>query len=351
MRVRYLALTLAFVACDCLLAQGRAPEQPSGWVDKQAVSAKHFMVVAAHPLASEAGYAILKQGGNAIDAAVAVQLVLNLAEPQSSGIGGGNFIMHYDGTAKKLSAYDGRETAPAAARPDRFLGPDGKPVGFVDAVVGGRSVGVPGTLRALELAHQKHGKLPWAELFVSAIRLARDGFVVSPRLARALAREPYLARQAEARTYFHNADGTPLRAGQRLVNLKFADVLGRIAAGGSRVFYEGEIARDIVAAIRSAPNNPGDMTEADLAEYRAKERAPVCGTYRGDKVCGFPAPSSGAMAVLQILGMLEHFDMGAASYTKPSERLMQLNDIAIGQLRSLVGNSAIKRLGVPKDQR
>lgn len=325
MRIRFqIALAAALLAaCGALQAQvEKAPEEPSGWIDKQPVASRHFMVAAANPLATDAGYRILKAGGSAVDAAIAVQLVLNLVEPQSSGIGGGTFIVHYDAKSKKLAAYDGRETAPAAARPDRFLGPDGKPMQFMDAVIGGKSVGVPGTLRLLELAHRQHGKLAWAKLFEPAIRLAEKGFEVSPRMAGALAGDRYLARQETARKYFYNNDGTPLRAGQRLRNPEFAAVLRKIAAQGARVFYEGKIARDIVATVRNAPNNPGDMTEADLAGYHAREREPVCGNYRGDRVCSMPLPSSGGITVLQMLGMLEHFDMRSASYASPSGRLM-----------------------------
>jgi gamma-glutamyltranspeptidase/glutathione hydrolase len=305
--------------------QERAPEQPSGWIEKSAVATKHFMVAAANPLATQAGYQILKQGGSAVDAVIAVQLVLNLVEPQSSGIGGGTFLLHYDAEHKKTEAYDGRETAPAAATPERFLGADGKPMSFMDAVVGGKSVGVPGTLRLLELAHKQHGKLAWAKLFEPAIRLAEKGFDVSPRMAGALANEKYLRRQDTARNYFYHADGTPLKAGERLRNPQFAAVLKIIAHRGAGAFYGGELARDIVAAVKNAPNNPGDMTLADLAAYKARVREPVCASYRGDKVCGMPLPSSGGITVLQMLGMLEHFDMNAASYAKPSGRLMAVH--------------------------
>ncbi len=288
----------------------------AGWALAQpAVKTKQFAIAAANPLATQAGYDIIKRGGNALDAAVAVQMVLNLVEPQSSGIGGGAFIMHYDAKAKKLAAYDGRETAPAAARPDRFLGPDGKPMQFYDAVVGGRSVGAPGTLRVLEMAHRRHGRLKWENLFESAIRLAENGFAVSPRLAASIAADKFLARQEAARKYFYNGDGLPLRAGQTLKNPEFAAVLRRVAKEGADAFYKGEIARDIVLAVKNAPNNPGDLTEADIAGYQAKQRDPVCGNYRAHRVCGFPLPSSGGMTVLQILGMLENFDMSAS---KPS---------------------------------
>ena len=290
-------------------AQPAAPEPASGWTPKQAVSAKREMIATANPLATEAGYRILKQGGSAIDAAVAAQLVLNLVEPQSSGIGGGAFIVHHQGRTGKLAAYDGRETAPAAATPERFLDKDGTPLNFIDAIVGGKSVGVPGTLRVLALAHHKHGRLPWAKLFAPAIELAERGFPVSARLHGALAGEKALARDPVANAYFYRADGTPRPVGYLLKNPEFAATLKRIAAEGPDAFYRGDIARDIVAKIRSHPANPGDMTEADLANYRAKERAPVCGPYRTYRVCGMPLPSSGGITVLQMLGMLERFDL------------------------------------------
>jgi gamma-glutamyltranspeptidase/glutathione hydrolase len=305
----FLGLFLFFVGSGAW-AQHRAPELPSGWTPKKAVVSKHDMVAAANPLAVEAGFQVLRQGGSAVDAAVAVQMVLNLVEPQSSGIGGGAFMLFHNGRTRLLTAYDGRETAPAAAKPDRFLGPDGKPLQFHDAVVGGKSVGVPGTLRLLELAHRQYGKLPWAKLFEPAIELAEHGFQVSPRLHTAIAGEKYLV-QGRAHAYFFNADGSPLAVGQTLKNPPFAAALKRIAAEGADAFYKGEIARDIVDTVRAHPTNPGDMTEADLAAYKAKVRDPVCGIYRVYKVCGMSLPSSGGMTVLQILGVLEPFDIHA----------------------------------------
>ncbi|MEO8142688.1 MAG: gamma-glutamyltransferase, partial [Betaproteobacteria bacterium] len=321
---RFPALIVLVLAAGAALAQQgqQAPEIATGTAARQAVKTRHFAIAAANPLATQAGYDIIKRGGNAVDAAVAVQLVLNLAEPQSSGIGGGAFILHYDARAGKLAAYDGRETAPAAARPDRFIGPDGKPMQFYGAVVGGKSVGVPGTLRVLEMAHRKHGRLKWAALFEPAIRLAENGFAVSPRLAASIAADKFLTRQEAARRYFHNADGSPLRAGQNLRNPEFAAVLRRVANEGADAFYNGEIARDIVAAVRGAPNNPGDLAETDIAGYQAKQREPVCGDYRVHRVCGFPLPSSGGMSVLQILGMLENFDMSASKPVGGAATLM-----------------------------
>jgi gamma-glutamyltranspeptidase/glutathione hydrolase len=272
--------------------------------------AQHQMVVAGNPLAVEAGREILREGGNAVDAAIAVQMVLTLVEPQSSGIGGGGFLMHYDPTSRRIESYDGRETAPAAAKPDMFLDAEGKPLQFYDAVVGGLSVGVPGTLRMLELAHREHGKLPWAQLFAPAIKLAEDGFPVSARLSGEIAEDAYLPKMPEAAHYFLDAQGHALPASTLLKNPALARVLRAVATGGPDAFYKGRIAADIVAAITQARPRSGGMTLADLAGYRATKRPVPCGTYRAYKVCGMGPPSSGGVAVLQILGMLEPFDMG-----------------------------------------
>jgi gamma-glutamyltranspeptidase/glutathione hydrolase len=286
-----------------------APEPASRFSPKQSISAKRFLLAAAHPLAVEAGYGVLQRGGTAIDAAVAVQMVLNLVEPQSSGIGGGAFILHYSAAEAKLAAYDGRETAPAAARADRFIGADGLPLAHLDAVVGGKSVGTPGVLRALELAHAKHGKLPWAELFQPAIRLASEGFPLSPRLHSLLNWVRLPARDQAMRRLYYLDDDTPKPIGTLLKNPALADTLRKIAAQGANAFHEGEIARDIAGKVRNAPN-PGDLSETDLAQYRAKQREPVCGPYRQWKVCGMPPPSSGGVAVLQVLGILQQLAPG-----------------------------------------
>ena len=309
MPLRRYAVVLLLVVAGNALAQPPAPEPPSGWTPKHVVSAKREMIAAANPLATEAGYRILKRGGSVADAAVATQLVLNLVEPQSSGIGGGAFIVYHDGRSATLAAYDGRETAPAAATPERFLDRNGAPLEFFSAMVSGKSVGVPGTLRVLELVHRKHGRLPWATLFAPAIELAERGFPVSARLHGALAAGNALRRDPVANAYFYQPDGKPHPVGYRLQNPAFAATLRRIAAAGPDAFYRGDIARDIVAKVRSHPTNPGDMTEADLAGYTAKERTPVCGPYRGYRICGMPLPSSGGMTILQMLGMLERFDL------------------------------------------
>ncbi|TSA12274.1 MAG: gamma-glutamyltransferase [Betaproteobacteria bacterium] len=302
-RLPFLFLVPALLAATQALAQP-APEPASSFNPKQAVHAAHFLVAAAHPLAVEAGYGVLRRGGTAVDAAIAVQMVLNLVEPQSSGLGGGAFILHYAAAEAKLSSYDGRETAPAAARSHRFTGADGQPLKFLDAVVGGKSVGTPGVLRALELAHAKYGKLPWAELFQPAIRLAAEGFALSPRLHRLLELVRLPGRNQAMRHLYYREDDTPKPVGTLLKNPALADTLRKIAAQGANAFYEGEIARDIANAVKHAPN-PGDLTTDDLAHYRALEREPVCSPYRVWKVCGMPPPSSGGIAVLQVLGLLQ----------------------------------------------
>lgn len=270
-------------------------------------SAQRHMVAAAHPLAVEAGLEMLRQGGAAIDAAVAVQAMLTLVEPQSSGIGGGAFLLHWDAPARDLSAWDGRETAPAGAQGELFLR-SGEPMPFGEAVVGGRSVGVPGVLRMLEAAHREHGRLPWAQLFGPAIRRAEEGFPVSARLAREIgAVAPTLARDAGARALFL-PDGRPPAEGAVLRNPALAATLRAVAESGADALHRGPIATDIVRAVRSHAGNPGLMTADDLAGYAPARGVPVCVPYRVFVVCG-PPPPSGAAVVLQILGLLGHFDL------------------------------------------
>jgi gamma-glutamyltranspeptidase/glutathione hydrolase len=285
------------------------PEAATGRTVQHAALARRDMVVAANPLAAAAGRDMLRQGGSAVDAAIATQLVLNLVEPQSSGLGGGAFLVYWSAAERRVVTFDGRETAPAAARPDRFLGADGKPLAFYDAVVGARSVGVPGVLRMLEMAHRRYGTLPWATLFAPAIALAEAGVPVPPRLRVLLAKDPYLARVEPARRYFYAAGGQPRT---ELRNPELAATLRLVAAGGADAFYSGPVAADIVAALRAVPGSPGDLSLSDLAGYAAKERAPVCGTYRAHRLCGMGPPSSGAVTLLEMLGMLGHFDLGAA---------------------------------------
>lgn len=317
---RRLLLCLAAAAlAGCALAPApkdatpAQPEAATGFTSKLGWATRKFAVAAANPLATEAGYRVLKAGGTAVDAAVAVQMVLALVEPQSSGLGGGAFLVHWDG--RRVQAFDGRETAPAAADENLFLKPDGKPMAFPDAVVGGRSVGVSGAVRMLELAHRQHGKRPWAELMQPAIELAEQGFTVSPRLHGLLANDKFLRNDPVARAYFYAADGQPWPVGHVLKNPEMAAVLRAVAAQGARALHEGSIAAAIVAKVRGHAGNPGAMTLADLAGYQAKEREPLCHDWvaRGKayRLCGMPPPSSGAIAVGQILGLLAH--TGAAT--------------------------------------
>ncbi|MCG8509683.1 MAG: gamma-glutamyltransferase family protein, partial [Rhodospirillales bacterium] len=291
-------------------AEARAePEAPSAKKDKGPVSAKRHMIAAANPLAAEAGLSILRRGGSAVDAAIAAQMVLNLVEPQSSGIGGGGFLMHFAADSGEIAAYDGRETAPAGARADMFLNQVGEPRKFYDAVVGGQSVGVPGLLRMLEMAHGEHGKLPWLDLFQPAIELAEAGFTVSERLNTLIAKDKHLKTFADTAGYFHGSGGEALPVGHRLTNKAFAATLRAIAAGGADVFYIGDIAADIAKTVREAARNPGQMFRADLAAYKAVKREPVCLFYREWLVCGMPPPSSGGLTTLQILGLLQNFKL------------------------------------------
>jgi gamma-glutamyltranspeptidase/glutathione hydrolase len=269
------------------------------------------MVVAANPIAAEAGLAMLRQGGSAVDAGIATQMVLNLVEPQSSGIGGGGFMLYWDAAAHTLTSYDGRETAPASATPSLFLDAEGKPLPRKEAIASGLSVGVPGVLAALKLMHDKYGKLPWAELFQPAIALARDGFQVSPRFAKMLVEADPKTFTPEARAYFFDDNGRPWPTGYKLSNPALADTFALIAREGIKPFYEGEIARDIAASVQNDPRQPGTMMVEDLSNYRAKEREPVCTLYRDHRVCGAGPPSSGAVAVGQVLGLIAPFDLGA----------------------------------------
>ncbi len=285
-----------------------APESASGWTAKPGWGFQRQAVAAANPIAAATGRDILRAGGSAVDAAIAMQLVLGLVEPQSSGIGGGAFLLYDDG--RTVRAYDGRETAPAAATPDLFL-KNGQPIPFRDAVVGGRSVGVPGVMNMLELAHRQHGRLPWARLFQPAIRLAEQGFAVSARLHALLVSEAFLARNDEvAASYFYQPDGTSWPVGHVLKNPEYAAVLHLLARGGARTLAQGEVARAMVSKVRGHATNPGVLSLRDLAGYRAVVRQPLCFDYQAAarmvEICGMPPPSSGTLAVGQILGILQN---------------------------------------------
>ncbi|MDR9826902.1 gamma-glutamyltransferase [Vibrio sp. FNV 38] len=306
-----------YVIADAQITDSIAPEMTSQVVTKQAVVAKEFMLAAAHPLAVEAGYNVLKNGGTAADAFVTVQTVLGLVEPQSSGIGGGGFLVYYDAKTQSLTSFDGRETAPLAARPELFQDENGQPLKFFDAVVGGRSVATPGTVKLMATIHQKYGKQAWSELFTPAISLASNGFEVSERMAASIERDKvYLSRYPDTKRYFMDDDGDPIQQGTQLVNKPYADTLDLIAKQGESAFYSGKLAQDIVTAVTSVKDNPGYLALEDFATYKVIERDVVCAPYHQYDVCGMGPPSSGALTVGQILGITSHFDlktMGAES--------------------------------------
>ncbi|NVZ70571.1 gamma-glutamyltransferase [Pseudomonas costantinii] len=299
-----IAAALALAGCHPPVnEQPPAPELGSGYrTDLTTQHAERHMAAAANPLAAEAGREMLRQGGSAIDAAIAMQAVLTLVEPQSSGIGGGAFIMLWDG--KNVHAYDGRETAPAGATERLFLKSDGTPMAFPEAQIGGRSVGTPGVLRALEMAHKRTGHLPWATLFEPAIRLSEQGFAISPRLHALITADRYIPQSPEMAAYFLNADGTPKASGTLLKNPALANVFKRIAKEGPNALYHGPIADEIARKVQGN-RNAGSLSLADLKGYTAKERTPLCTDYKQYQVCGMPPPSSGGIAVAQILGTLQ----------------------------------------------
>ncbi|MES2634110.1 MAG: gamma-glutamyltransferase family protein [Pseudomonadota bacterium] len=306
-------LAAALLVAACAAPQGpfhssssTQPEAASGYTQKQGWATSRFSVAAANPLATQAGYQILKAGGSAIDAAIATQLVLGLVEPQSSGIGGGAFLMHFDG--RTVEAFDGRETAPAAAKENIFLTAEGIPMPFAEAVVGGRAVGTPGVMRMLEAAHRHHGKLPWPRLFDAAITLAEGGFRISPRLNALIKSDAALKRDPQAAAYFFDSTGEPKAVGITLRNPEYAAVLRRIASEGSKALHEGVIAQAIVQKVRTHPTHPGQLSLADLSHYQPKKRDALCHDFRAKsrdyRICGFPPPGSGAITIGQILGIL-----------------------------------------------
>ncbi|WP_034835946.1 gamma-glutamyltransferase [Endozoicomonas numazuensis] len=313
-----LAACITLQAKEVNVSDDLAPEAATGFEEKSLVKASKHMVVAAHPLAVKAGDEVLRKGGSAADAAIAVQLVLNLVEPQSSGIGGGAFTLYFDAQKNTLTTLDGRETAPSEATPTLFQDDNGKPLKFYDAVVGGRSVGTPGTVKLLEDLHQRYGKRPWSELFQPAIKLAEEGFTVSPRLASLIAKDQKrLSRYPNTRQYFFDEKGQPLQAGAVLKNPEFAKTLRLIASRGSKAFYEGQLADRIVKTVREAKGNPGLLSKKDLRNYQIKERTPVCSGYRQYSVCGMGPPSSGATTVGQILGILQSYDLASLGPVNP----------------------------------
>ncbi|WP_417832696.1 gamma-glutamyltransferase [Terasakiella sp.] len=285
-----------------------SPESAGTRIEKPQITANHAIIAVANPHAAQAGYRILKAGGNAIDAAIATQLVLNLVEPQSSGIGGGGFLLLFDPVQNALTSFDGRETAPAKADSTLFIKKDGTKMGFFEAAVGGRSVGVPGLLHMLKQAHRKYGRMDWELLFNDAINLAENGFNVSERLHKLVSADRFLKTDPTARTYFYNKDGMAHPVGYLLKNPEFANTLRQIQNGGIESFYIGQLGDRIVDKVQTHPDNPGLLGSDDLLLYRSVERAPVCLDYRQYKVCGMAPPSSGGLTVLQTLGLIEQYD-------------------------------------------
>jgi gamma-glutamyltranspeptidase/glutathione hydrolase len=302
------AVATVWLVCPATAQEAIQPEATTAVAERTSVRAQDFMVASAHPLATRAGYAVLEAGGSAADAAIAVQAMLGLVEPQSSGLGGGAFVLHWDATLGELTTYDARETAPLAADQDYWLGEDGEPIAFMQAVIGGRSAGVPGTPMLMEVLHRRYGRLPWAGLLQPAIDTAEQGFEVSQRLADAIPAADGLDRFEPARSYFFNDDGSPLAEGAALRNPHYARTLRLMADQGAAPFYGGQIARDIVAALKT-DENPGILTMEDFEGYEVVQRAAVCIDYRGYDVCGMGPPSSGGLTVGQMLGMLESFDL------------------------------------------
>jgi gamma-glutamyltranspeptidase/glutathione hydrolase len=339
-------LRLAFVALLVASLPLRSSAQiTAGYVQP---FAKHDMIAAANPLAAQAGLEMLRAGGSAVDAAIAVQMVLGLVEPESSGIGGGAFMLVYNPKTKQITSFDGREVAPASARPDMFLNAAGKARSKSEAIPGGLSVGIPGVVAMLEMAHGKYGKLPWAKLFGPAIKLADEGFPVGPKLARTIRNFSRGADMPDIKQHFYHADGTPLAEGEITKNPEYAQALRNIAAGGSRAFYTGEIAQAIVDKVQHAPVNQGGMTLEDLAGFKAQEREPVCGDYRQWHLCSMGPPSSGGIAIVQILGMLQRFPSAQLQPGTLSEAHLftQASRLAYADRAKYVGDTAFVQVPV-----
>jgi gamma-glutamyltranspeptidase/glutathione hydrolase len=313
---------------DSFVQSRSAPEAATGRTERREIRAQKHMVATANHHGSEAGLKVLKAGGSAMDAAIAAQLVLNVVEPQSSGIGGGAFLLHFDKTTSSLQTYDGRETAPKASTERLFLRDDGSALGFGEAVRSGRSIGVPGLIKMMELAHETHGKLPWADLFQPAIKLARSGFPVSKRLHNLLTRKGADFFNPAARALFFKSDGSAISVGETLKNLELADSFELIALRKSAGFYEGELAQAIIKTAKDAPVVASQLTLEDLSSYEAKLRTPICGLYLKHKVCGMGAPSSGGTTVAMILGLIEPLDLGKTMSADALHKIAEAEKLA-----------------------
>lgn len=316
MKPLLVAIALAgLAACAPRAALPPTAAPPAAVAPAAPAKERQAFVAAAHPIAVEAGLEVLRKGGSAVDAAVAVQAMLSLVEPQSSGLGGGAFMVRYDARTKGITVYNGRETAPSGATPDMLLGPDGKPLPFSTAVVSGRATGVPGVVRMLALAQSRHGNLAWKDLFGDVIRTAEQGFTVTERLASLIDSRAPQARGADAVAYFRNAQGEQIKAGDTLRNPAYAAFVRRLAAQGPDAMYKGETARRIVARLREG-DFASTMTEADIAGYKPEVRDAVCNPYRVYILCAPPPPSSG-VGLLQLMAMVERTDIGARGPNDP----------------------------------
>lgn len=315
-KLRMTLILLLWAVFFCIAhAEDIEPEGATGTHTREKVYAKDYMVVSPHPQASKIGETIIQQGGNAMDAAVAMQVALTLFEPQSSGIGGGAFLMYYDANTKEVYSFDGREMAPASADGKLFLKPSGEPLSFCEAVVGGQSVGVPGIIKLLELSHHRYGQMPWALLFKPTIEQAEKGFIVSPRLAQLIGYScaTHLGDFPESRDYFFPR-GNQLQAGERITNPKLANILKRIAKQGSNGFYRGKVAKSLVAMVR---RHGGLLQYHDMIDYHAQERPPICFSYQHYKICSMGPPSSGATTLYALLMTAQHFNFGQLNYKNP----------------------------------
>lgn len=320
-----------------------APEAASGFGAIKSANYSKAMVVTANPHASRAAVKILRQGGSAVDAAIAAQLVLGLVEPQSSGIGGGAFMLHWQARSGELIVWDGRETAPASVSETHYINTDGQPMDFLSAVIGGHSVGVPGVLAMLEASHKEHGKLPWADLFTPAIILAEQGFAISERLHILLSRMPKVAVNPQIREYFFNRSETgwqPKTVGSQLQNPAYAQTLRRLAALGVTDFYQGELAKQIVQAVNNDSNLPGRLSLSDMKAYQPKKRDALCGQFRIYRICGVPPPSSGGTTILAILGLLEAYEIRYGEHADWHHGFIEASKLAFADRNAYVGDPA-----------
>lgn len=307
-KLLYLAVSVSVaLASNTKSADELAPENSTGLTKQSLVKAHKFMIATANPHASQAGYEVLKMGGNAIEAMIAAQATLGLTEPQSSGLGGGAYVLYYDAKSKKLTSFDAREIAPASATPERFLDKNGKPMEFIDAVVGGISVGVPGVPKLIEYLHKKYAKIPLQTLLQYPINLAQDGFIVSNRLAKSIAQNAENIAKSKSAAQYFMPNGKPLKQGDILKNQAYANSLKMLAKYGSAPFYTGELAQNIIKSVENASKNKATISQSDFASYKIIEKEPVCTTYRGYEVCGMGGSSSGGVAVGQILGIMDRF--------------------------------------------